>query len=60
MFFQTKDERKTGYYDTEAWYMGRTWRRLQRSQSEMAFAWLNKLAPMDIMMLPVVYRGEAS
>ena len=59
MFFQTKDERQTGYYDTEtgSWEeLGGGYRVTVRDGIRMA----NKLAPMDIMMLPIVYRGEAS
>ena len=59
MFFQTKDERKTGYYDTE---LG-SWEELSgsyRVQVRDGIRMAQKLAPMDIMMLPIVYRGEAS
>jgi hypothetical protein len=59
MFFQSKDERKTGYYDNETgtWEeLGGGYRITVRDGIRMA----NKLAPMDIMMLPVVYRGDAS
>jgi len=59
MFFQTKDERQTGYYDTEtgSWEeLGGGYRVTVRDGIRMA----NKLAPMDIMMLPIVYRGDAS
>ena len=59
MFFQSKDERKTGYYDNETgtWEeLGGGYRVTVRDGIRMA----NKLAPMDIMMLPVVYRGDAS
>jgi hypothetical protein len=59
MFFQSKDERKTGYYDTEtgSWEeLGGGYRVTVRDGIRMA----NKLAPMDIMMLPVVFRGDAS
>ena len=59
MFFQSKDERKTGYYDNETgtWEeLGGGYRITVRDCIRMA----NKLAPMDIMMLPVVYRGDAS
>jgi hypothetical protein len=59
MFFQSKDERKTGYYDTEtsSWEeLGGGYRVTVRDGIRMA----NKLAPMDIMMLPIVYRGDAS
>ena len=59
MFFQTKDERQTGYYDTEtgSWEeLGGGYRVTVRDGIRMA----NKLAPMDIMMLPIVYRGDVS
>jgi hypothetical protein len=59
MFFQSKDERKTGYCDNETgtWEeLGGGYRITVRDGIRMA----NKLAPMDIMMLPVVYRGDAS
>ena len=59
MFFQTKDERQTGYYDTEtgSWEeLGGGYRVTVRDGIRMA----NKLAPMDIMMLPIIYRGDAS
>ena len=59
MFFQTKDERQTGYYDNE---LG-SWEELPgsyRIQVRDGIRMAQKLAPMDIMMLPVVYRGDAS
>jgi hypothetical protein len=59
MFFQTKDERKTGYYDT----VTGSWEELSgsyRVQVRDGIRMAQKLAPMDIMMLPIVYRGEAS
>ena len=59
MFFQTKDERQTGYYDHET----RTWEKLSggyRVQIRDGIRMAHKLAPMDIMMLPVVYSGDAS
>ena len=59
MFFQTKDERQTGYYDNE---LG-SWEELPgsyRVQVRDGIRMAQKLAPMDIMMLPVVYRGDAS
>ena len=59
MFFQTKDERKTGYYDT----VTGNWEELSgsyRVQVRDGIRMAQKLAPMDIMMLPIVYRGEAS
>ena len=59
MFFQTKDERKTGYYDTE---LG-TWEELSGSYRVTVrdgIRMAQKLAPMDIMMLPIVFRGDAS
>ena len=59
MFFQTKDERKTGYYDNETG----TWETLPggyRVQIRDGIRMAQKLAPMDIMMLPIVYQGDAS
>jgi len=59
MFFQTKDERQTGYYDNEL----SSWEELPgsyRIQVRDGIRMAQKLAPMDIMMLPVVYRGDAS
>ena len=59
MFFQSKDERKTGYYDNET----ATWEELPGSYRVTVrdgIRMAQKLAPMDIMMLPVVYRGDAS
>jgi len=59
MFFQTKDERKTGYYDNETG----TWETLSgsyRTQIRDGIRMAGKLAPMDIMMLPIVYQGDAS
>ena len=59
MFFQSKDERKTGYYDNETG----TWEELPGSYRVTVrdgIRMAQKLAPMDIMMLPVVFRGEAS
>jgi hypothetical protein len=59
MFFQTKDERKTGYYDNETG----TWETLSgsyRVQVRDGIRMAQKLAPMDIMMLPIVYQGDAS
>jgi hypothetical protein len=59
MFFQTKDERQTGYYDIETG----TWETLSggyRVQVRDGIRMAQKLAPMDIMMLPIVYQGDAS
>ena len=59
MFFQTEDERQTGYYDHETG----TWEKLSgsyRVQIRDGIRMAQKLAPMDIMMLPVVYSGDAS
>tara|TARA_B100000989_G_scaffold278285_1_gene239932 strand:- start:230 stop:694 length:465 start_codon:yes stop_codon:yes gene_type:complete len=58
MFFQSKDERKTGYYDNETG----TWEELSGSYRVTVrdgIRMAQKLAPMDIMLLPVVYRGDA-
>jgi len=59
MFFQSKDERTTGYYDNETG----TWEELSGSYRVTVrdgIRMAQKLAPMDIMMLPIVYRGDAS
>jgi hypothetical protein len=55
----TKDETQTAYYDNE---LG-SWEELPgsyRVQVRDGIRMAQKLAPMDIMMLPVVFRGDAS